>query len=143
MYFSRLKISSSIFVAGNVFVIDCEEPYDTIEIPNTTIISPNYPETYGWDRQCQVTLSFTAKVSIRFEDFNVYNHYSNCSYGWLEVRDGNSANSPMIGDRLCGYTIPDPMKSTGTSITFVFMSYDQGYGRGFRIITDLGKSFCQ
>ena len=126
-----------------MFVIDCEPPFDTITIPDTTIISPNYPEFYGWYRLCQVTLTFTEKVSIRFEDFSVL-YSNNCSYDWLEVRDGNSSNSTMIGDKLCGSDIPDPMKSTGNSITLVFKSDNDGSGDGgFKIIADLGKSFCK
>lgn len=124
-------------------VIDCEPPFDTITRPDTTIISPNYPEFYGWDRQCQITMSFTGKVSIRFEDFYVDDN-SACKNDWLEVRDGSSSNSPMIGDKLCGYDIPDPMKSTGNSITLLFKSPDRdSYYRGFRIIADLGKSSCK
>ena len=45
-FHSRLKSSSPIFVAGNVFVIDCEPPFDTIARPDTIIISPNYPDYY-------------------------------------------------------------------------------------------------
>ena len=131
-------------------VIDCEPPFDTITRPDTTIISPNYPEFYGWDRQCQITMSFTGKVSIRFETFSVQRQGFNffCPDDWLEVRDGNSSNSTMIGDKLCGNKddandIPDPMKSTGNSITLVFTSGDRGSGdRGFRIIADSGKFFA-
>ena len=54
----------------------------------------------------------------------------------------------MIGDKLCGHDIPDPMKSTGNSITLVFKSGDMFSGLeteeyGFSLITTLGKSFCQ
>ena len=96
---------------------------------------------------CQVTLTFTGKVSIRFEDLNV-----ECDVlpiqDWLEVRDGNSSNSPMIGDKIYCYDFPDPMKSTGNSLTLVFKS--NGYDHtpefpatGFRIITDLGNFFAK
>ena len=35
---------------------------------------------------------------------------TNCSNGYLEVRDGGDANAPLMA-RLCGYSLPDTLHS--------------------------------
>ena len=76
-------------------------------------------------------------VSINFEDFNLQ-YDSSCQYDWLEVRDGNSSESKMLGDKLCGDNIPDPIVSTGQSITLLFKS-DASYNfdnSGFKLVAE-------
>ena len=111
-------------------------------MPGTTLISPNYPNSYGIYLSCQITLTFEDRVVIKFEDFDLNDDYD-CSYDWLEVRDGDDSNSEMIGDKLCGHDIPDPIESTGSSITLIFDSNDVYHpdDTGFKIIADLGKYY--
>ena len=52
--------------------MDCEPPFEVITTPNTTIISPNYPNPYDQNVDCQVTVNFPENISIAFEDFDVY-----------------------------------------------------------------------
>ena len=115
----------------------CEPPYEEITIPGTTITSPGYPLTYGESNLCQVTLTFDGRVSINFVDFNLQSD-SSCQYDWLEVRDGNSSESELLGDKLCGDDIPGPIESTGRSVTLVFKS-DASYNfdnTGFKIVAE-------
>ena len=117
--------------------MDCEPPFKPITTPNTTIISPNYPNPYDPDVDCQVTVNFHEKVSIVFEDFDLFD-YGNCNYDsdWLEAHDGDSSESDMIGERLCGHDLPRPIESTGNSMTLVFHtdSKNQVF-KGFKIKT--------
>lgn len=44
-----------------------------------------------------------------------------CQYDYLEVRDGDSLNSRIIG-RYCGNERPPSIKSTGNSLHILFVS---------------------
>lgn len=86
-------------------MIDCKSPYDIVTTPGIAIISPNYPNGYPYDLTCQVTLYFDTRVSIEFESFWLTypdHDTQTCDYDWLDVHDGNSSNSELIGSRLCG-----------------------------------------
>lgn len=47
--------------------------------------------------------------------------HDTCSYDYLEIRDGDSETSPLIG-QFCGYDLPDDLKSTGNSLLLKFIS---------------------
>ena len=114
--------------------MDCESPFENITTPGTTIVSPNYPTNYGYNLDCQVTITFKDKVSIVFDNFNV-EYDSSCDYDWLNVHDGDSSGSKLISSKLCGDDIPSPMNSTGNSMTLVFHSDDHYNYKGFEIMT--------
>lgn len=44
-----------------------------------------------------------------------------CHYDYVEVRDGNDLNSPVIG-RFCGDQVPPQMKSSGNHLHILFTS---------------------
>lgn len=44
-----------------------------------------------------------------------------CQYDYVEVRDGDSINSQVIG-RFCGNERPPPIHSTGNSLHILFVS---------------------
>ena len=121
-------------------MIDCDSPFDEVITPGTRIISPNHPGDYENNKDCQVTIRFSGGVRIRFEAFNIELSKS-CAYDYIEVRDGDSANSNLIGSRLCGTTIPDPIESSGSSLTLIFHTDVNTVGTGFKIITEEGMNF--
>lgn len=47
-------------------------------------------------------------------------HHS-CHYDYVEVRDGDSINSGVIG-RFCGNSRPAPVQSSGNSLHILFVS---------------------
>lgn len=47
--------------------------------------------------------------------------HDSCAYDYLEVRDGNSENSPLLG-RFCGYDKPDDIKSSSNQLWMKFVS---------------------
>lgn len=47
--------------------------------------------------------------------------HDSCAYDYLEVRDGNSENSPLLG-RYCGYDKPDDIKSSSNQLWMKFVS---------------------
>ena len=116
----------------------CESPFDDVTIPGTTIISPNYPNDYDINKDCQLVIKFAtnAIVSLTFEDFNVEDD-STCGYDYLALHDGNSIISPIIGSKLCG-TGPAGMtiNSTGNVMTLHFVSDSSVTVTGFKIYAD-------
>ena len=61
-------------------------------------------------------------------------------YDYLEVRDGDSPSSSIIGSKLCGQSIPAAIESTGSSMTLVFHTDSSAKRTGFKIIVELGKN---
>ncbi|XP_016402401.1 bone morphogenetic protein 1-like, partial [Sinocyclocheilus rhinocerous] len=47
--------------------------------------------------------------------------HDNCAYDYLELRDGDSENSPLLG-RFCGYAKPDDIKSSSNQLWMKFVS---------------------
>ena len=57
----------------------------------------------------------------------------------MEVRDGGTSASPLIGSRMCGYNIPQTIVSSG-NLLFVQFHTDSSVARsGFKIRFDIGK----
>jgi hypothetical protein len=82
--------------------------------PNGLISSPYYPNPYPGNRECVYIISQTAGtyVNLNFLHFDIEGSYD-CGYDYLEIRDGDTANSTLMG-RFCGDAtlIPPPMTST-------------------------------
>ena len=119
--------------------IDCASPFDEVNIPGTEIISPNHPSAYANRMNCQATIRFTVgqRVAIQFEAFSLEGG-SNCPYDYLEIRDGASTSSNLIGSKLCGSTNPGVIRSTGNSMTITFRTDGSVTSTGFKIRTSLG-----
>ena len=125
--------------------MDCESPYDEVTTPGTRIISPNHPGNYETDKDCQITIRFSERVRIRFEAFNielqpVCDQCDQCANDYLEVRDGDSTSSNLIGSKLCGFAIPESVESSGSSMTLIFRSDSSVVRSGFKLIAELGKN---
>ncbi|XP_072439043.1 tolloid-like protein 2 [Chiloscyllium punctatum] len=86
------------------------------------IQSPNYPDDYRPSKECtwRITVSEEYHVGLVFQAFEIERHDS-CAYDYLEVRDGDSATSPLIG-QFCGYNKPSDIKSSSNKLWMRFMS---------------------
>ncbi|XP_057689015.1 bone morphogenetic protein 1a isoform X2 [Corythoichthys intestinalis] len=86
------------------------------------IQSPNYPDDYRPNKACvwKVTVAQGYHVGLTFQSFEIERHDS-CAYDYLEVRDGNSENSPLLG-RFCGYDKPDDIKTSSNQLWMKFVS---------------------
>ena len=104
-------------------------------------MSPNYPNSYDDGLDCQVTIRFVGSPTVLIEFDPVYEIEGNdiCYYDYLEVRDGPSASSTMIGSKLCGGTVPPPIQSTGNSMTLIFHTDSSVSKTGFKITANPGK----
>jgi len=118
-------------------IIECESPFGEITHPGTSIVSPKYPNPYPNDLFCQVTIKLKERVLIVFQEFDVQS-CDDCSCDWLEIHDGETSNSTMIGEKLCRTELPSPVNSTGNSMTLVFYSnhYEPSNSTGFKILAN-------
>ncbi|XP_013067334.2 tolloid-like protein 1 isoform X2 [Biomphalaria glabrata] len=86
------------------------------------ISSPNYPDHYVPERVCvwQITVPIEFTVALKFQTFDIENQF-NCQMDYLEIRDGPSETSPLIGN-FCGNKIPEDIQSTGHQLYLKFIS---------------------
>ncbi|XP_059213752.1 bone morphogenetic protein 1-like isoform X2 [Centropristis striata] len=86
------------------------------------IQSPNYPDDYQSNKVCvwKLTVEESFNVGLSFQSFEIERHDS-CAYDYVEVRDGSSDSSPLLG-RFCGYDKPDDIKSTSNQLWLKFVS---------------------
>ncbi|XP_043283629.1 tolloid-like protein 1 [Venturia canescens] len=93
--------------------------------------SPNYPEEYQSSKECvwKLSVPHDYQVALKFQSFEIENH-DNCVYDYVEVRDGHSPDSPLIGV-YCGYKAPPDMRSTGNKLLVKFVSDGSVQKAGF------------
>ncbi|CAG5867410.1 unnamed protein product [Menidia menidia] len=86
------------------------------------IQSPNYPDDYHSNKMCvwKITVAEGFDVGISFQSFEIERHDS-CAYDYVEVRDGGSESSPLLG-RFCGYEKPESIKSNSNHLWLKFVS---------------------
>lgn len=93
--------------------------------------SPNYPLEYLPNKECiwRITVEENFQVALKFQSFEVENH-DNCVYDYVEVRDGDSPDSRLIGV-FCGYKVPPDMRSTTNKMFVKFVSDGSVQKAGF------------
>lgn len=99
---------------------------------NSSLIqTPNWPENYRPSRECLwlVKADDNHQVSLRFDTFDLESH-DQCAYDFVEVRDGETESSDLIG-RFCGNRIPDQILSSSQSMLIKFVSDSDVNRAGF------------
>ena len=117
--------------------------------PNGILISPSYPDNYPKNADCVYTISQPngTAIVLAFHSMDILVESSGICRHYLEIRDGSSAASPLLGE-LCGYEIPTPIQSSqnqvwmkwgetvcnSTTLTLIdvltFRFQSRGYGNG-------------
>ncbi|KAI5643882.1 CUB domain-containing protein [Phthorimaea operculella] len=94
-----------------------------------SIASPNYPQSYPIDSNCEWILSTSPgnKVYITFEQFDI-KWSENCNEDYLEVRENDAAGN-LLGV-YCGTSIPTNT-SSATKLYIKFKSNKDNSGKGF------------
>lgn len=82
------------------------------------LVLESYPNNARCEWTIQVDRPFT--IDLRFMMMSLEFHHS-CRYDFVEVRDGDSINSRVIG-RLCGSNRPALIQSSGNSLHILFVS---------------------
>ncbi|XP_010186719.1 PREDICTED: tolloid-like protein 1, partial [Mesitornis unicolor] len=132
-------VGSYVCQCRNGFVLhenkhDCKEAEceQKIHSPNGIITSPNWPDKYPSRKECTWEISATPgqRVKLIFNEFEIEQHQE-CAYDHLEVFDGESEKSPILG-RLCGNKIPEPLIATGNKMFLRFISDASVQRKGFQ-----------
>ncbi|XP_002030177.2 cubilin homolog [Drosophila sechellia] len=100
------------------------------------IKSPNWPKNYGEFQTCEWILRapFGHRIELVVHNFTLEGGYSStgCWTDWLEIRNGDSESSPLIG-RYCGTAIPSRLPSFGNVLHLKFKSDGTMEEKGFRL----------
>lgn len=99
-----------------------------------SIISPNYPESYGNNAQCawRITVSAGSAIHIVFIDIDMES-VASCRYDHLEVFDGRDVAGKSLG-KFCTVDTDPIQLDTEDNHAFIKMrSDDTNQGRGFHL----------
>ncbi|XP_056244386.1 inactive serine protease PAMR1 isoform X1 [Seriola aureovittata] len=97
---------------------DCMKCGGVIRKRQGHLVLESYPNNARCEWTIQVDRPFT--IELRFMMLSLELHHS-CRYDYVEVRDGDSINSGVIG-RFCGNNRPAPIQSSGNSLHILFVS---------------------
>ncbi|XP_070687463.1 inactive serine protease PAMR1 [Pempheris klunzingeri] len=97
---------------------DCMKCGGVIHKRQGHLVLESYPNNAHCEWTIQVDRAFT--IELRFMMLSLEFHQS-CRYDYVEVRDGDSINSRVIG-RFCGNSRPAPVQSSGNSLHILFVS---------------------
>ena len=87
----------------------------TYTFPFGIITSPSYPNKYPENIDCIYTITQPNGIVIVLNFFYMdvvdgWGDFTNCENDYLEIRDGPSANSPILA-KLCGTDLPASIQS--------------------------------
>ncbi|XP_064868447.1 inactive serine protease PAMR1 isoform X2 [Oncorhynchus nerka] len=79
-------------------------------------------ESYPINAHCEwrVQVEKGENVELRFSMLSLEPDH-NCHYDYVELRDGDSLSSPVIG-RFCGNELPPPIRTSGSRLHVLFVS---------------------
>ncbi|XP_034032738.1 inactive serine protease PAMR1 [Thalassophryne amazonica] len=97
---------------------DCMTCGEVIRKRQGHLVLESYPNNARCEWTIQVDRPFT--VDLRFMMMSLEFHQS-CRYDYVEVRDGDSIRSRVIG-RFCGNNRPAPIQSSGNTMHILFVS---------------------
>ncbi|OXA47104.1 Cubilin [Folsomia candida] len=100
--------------------------------PNGVFSSPEHPEPYAHGLECDWLIRLPSpgdRITLHFNTFQLEGS-SNCRYDYVEVHDGPTPNSAMVG-RFCGSSIPPDFQSSGSTLFVKFKSDESVAYGGF------------
>lgn len=103
------------------------------------ILSPNYPTNYSKQSECFILIKAPRNylIKLSFEIFNLEPSVD-CTYDYLEIRDGPYGYSPLIG-KYCGHKHPYDILSSSNELWIKFSSDDSIEQTGFKIYYEFKK----
>ncbi|XP_029345463.1 cubilin isoform X3 [Acyrthosiphon pisum] len=101
-----------------------------------TLSSPGSPGKYPNNRDCYWTLNAFPGKRIQFNFFSLsFEYHINCSYDYLEIRDGFTQHSPILA-KLCNtpkQSLPPPIITSSSHASLHFHSDSLGQEYGFQM----------
>ncbi|XP_029345465.1 cubilin isoform X2 [Acyrthosiphon pisum] len=102
-----------------------------------TLSSPGSPRKYPPNRDCYWTLNASPGKRIQLNFFSLsFEHHINCSFDYLEIRDGFTQNNPILA-KLCNtpkQSLPPPIITSSSHVSLHFHSDSLGQDYGFQMI---------
>ncbi|XP_071156308.1 cubilin-like isoform X2 [Mytilus edulis] len=138
-----IEFRSDVSTAGSGFKADyttgCGGTFTTEE---GTIQSPYFPDAYPGNKECIFIISLPAgsRITLTFSSFDVEDS-SDCSYDYVEIRDGTSADSAVL-NKFCGSQVPDPVTTTQNSMWVKFVSDGSVHNTGFQATYAASSAAC-
>ena len=119
-FYSRFK--SNFLVNGPGFKIrfnsvtsSLNECGGNFSEPHGVLTSPSYPNNYPSDTDCTYIISQPIDTFVNITILDLDTEYDSSLYTWcydyLEIRDGNSDDSPLLG-KLCGNNTVNNLNDT-------------------------------
>ncbi|XP_060536860.1 cubilin [Cylas formicarius] len=141
-FISDTTISSEGFLASYTFIKETNVCGGNYFTAGGVIKSPGYPNQYPINRECTWTITVPSgrQIMLNIDDFNIES-YANCKYDWLEIRNGGTSASPLIG-RYCGTTIPKAIPSHANKLFVKFSSDMSQTGHGFKMTWSSASTGC-
>ena len=93
----------------------CEASFTTL---NGILTSPSWPANYPDYADCIYTISnlIGTTIVLTFRSMDIHKYWwENTCNDYLEIRDGSTAASPLLG-KLCGNEIPVPIQSSQNQV---------------------------
>uniref|UniRef100_A0A665V841 Cubilin n=1 Tax=Echeneis naucrates TaxID=173247 RepID=A0A665V841_ECHNA len=120
---------------GFAVVWEAQDPVcgGQLTAPYGSINSPGYPGNYPPSRDCywSVTVDPGLLITFAFGTLSL-EHHSDCSFDFLEIRDGLLSQDPVLG-KYCSTASPPPLMTTGPAAWIHFHSDSSISDRGFHI----------
>uniref|UniRef100_A0AAQ4PGY7 Cubilin n=1 Tax=Gasterosteus aculeatus aculeatus TaxID=481459 RepID=A0AAQ4PGY7_GASAC len=103
--------------------------------------SPYHPDPYPHNKVCEWVINQPegSVVTLRFLSFHVEG--GSCTFDFVEVRDGSTSNSPLLGT-FCGAEVPPRLQSTQRSMYIRFKTDSSVSNRGFEAAYDSALEGC-
>ncbi|KAH0809453.1 hypothetical protein GEV33_013339 [Tenebrio molitor] len=107
-----------------------------------TLKSPGYPNNYPLNMECTWTIQVKPghQIMLNVIDFSLES-YSVCRYDWVEIRNGGTSVSPLLG-KYCGTTIPKMIPSHANKVYIRFRSDMTRAEKGFKISWSATATGC-
>ena len=133
-----LRISLIIVESLDTLVTFCDLTSNEVNLPETIIQSPNYPDEYDNNVDCivKVKLNEGEVVSLEILDFHVHESFQ-CENDFLEIRDGDNQEARLI-TRICGDYGSTHFKASGNTMHLRFHSNGDSTAKGFRVKLEIG-----
>uniref|UniRef100_A0A8C5HD89 Cubilin n=1 Tax=Gouania willdenowi TaxID=441366 RepID=A0A8C5HD89_GOUWI len=139
-----MTFKSDTFITGNGLnfthqIAGCSRTYQQ---EYGYLKSPGWPDIYPHNMDCTIILQApqNSSISLFFNSFELESH-SNCQFDFLEVRNGTTAQSPLIG-RFCGSALPNPIFPQFNLLYLRFKS-DYSFARdGFEVTWTSSPNGC-
>ncbi|KAF4532440.1 hypothetical protein B566_EDAN014445, partial [Ephemera danica] len=130
------------FSASYTFVPISQICGGTYYVSTGVLRSPLYPSKYPQNLHCVwvIEVPVGQKIQINITDFELEAD-NNCQFDYLEIRNGGSALSPLIG-QFCGYSIPRTINSFSQSLYLLFHTDLSVNRKGFSIDWDSTATGC-